>query len=372
MPLDRLSARMPNSSMHRISSLALFLTAVLASCGFDPALGVEGWGLSHSTLRILEGASNSDEAAESLQGALRDTFGSLQEPLLPAQLTGSQWDLRLELRGAAARYRGQCMHCHGAEGGGDGRSAYFLTPSPTDFRLGLFKWTALERNTPPRVEDVEHTLHASVPFTSMPSFSRLKAEELRALAQLVRLLALRGRVESWVVSEWVNAGGDELQAQALPRIMAEALDELGPEWNVAGEAIAVSSPPPPPVEMTAERVRMGRELFFGEAARCSACHGEDLKGAGPAIFQRVPGEDGKLHEQRVPDEWGNPSRPRDLRQGGFRGGSTPMDLYRRIRVGISGTIMPAAPAELSESDLWNLVYFVLHEAGLHVLQEDQR
>jgi hypothetical protein len=57
--------------------------------------------------------------------------------------------------------------------------------------------------------------------------------------------------------------------------------------------------------------------------------------------------------------------PRDLRTGVYRGGSRPQDLYLRIVHGIEGTPMPAAPRQpeisvgLSESDIWDLVNFLL-------------
>lgn len=59
-----------------------------------------------------------------------------------------------------------------------------------------------------------------------------------------------------------------------------------------------------------------------------------------------------------PDEWGNESKPRNIQQGIFRGGGRPIDLYRRVKYGISGTIMPAADASLSDDDLWDIVYYV--------------
>jgi hypothetical protein len=66
------------------------------------------------------------------------------------------------------------------------------------------------------------------------------------------------------------------------------------------------------------------------------------------------------------DTWGHPILPRDLTQGIFRGGSRPIDVYRRIYSGISGGPMPAlgeardAKGEplLSPEDLWCLVHYV--------------
>lgn len=66
----------------------------------------------------------------------------------------------------------------------------------------------------------------------------------------------------------------------------------------------------------------------------------------------------KLEPVVRPDEWGNDSKPRNIQQTIFRGGNRPIDLYRRIKYGIGGTIMPAADAQLSDDDLWNIVYYV--------------
>ena len=63
---------------------------------------------------------------------------------------------------------------------------------------------------------------------------------------------------------------------------------------------------------------------------------------------------------------------RNLTEGVFHGGDRPIDLYRRISVGIKGTPMPAAgPApgrkgELSPEDIWHVVNYVrsLSKEGL--------
>ena len=54
---------------------------------------------------------------------------------------------------------------------------------------------------------------------------------------------------------------------------------------------------------------------------------------------------------------------RNLMTGIFRGGNRPLDLYRRIKVGIGGTIMPEASPELSDDDIFDIVYYVLSIAA---------
>ena len=59
-----------------------------------------------------------------------------------------------------------------------------------------------------------------------------------------------------------------------------------------------------------------------------------------------------------PDDWGNPSMPRNFTRTIFRGGGRPIDIFRRVKYGIGGTIMPASEASLTDDDLWDIVYYV--------------
>jgi len=354
--------------MFRPRPIAYLVSIALAwSCGFDPAVGADSMELSAESLGLLQEQDAPPEVEAQLRSALNQQFGSILSPRFPDAFAASGPGMGSGLEVAARLYRGQCMHCHGVEGGGDGRSAYFLTPPPTDFRPGTFKWTELERNHPPRVEDIEQSLKRGVPFTSMPSFSRLTDPQLTGLAQVVRWLAARGQVERWLVAEWVQAGGEELPASGVEATVLAVAEG----WNESAQHLVLPVQEPAPEDMGLERIERGRLLYFGELARCVACHGEKLEGDGPAVFQTIIDSDGDSRQERVPDEWGIPSRPRDLRQAGFRGGSSPLDLYRRIRVGISGSIMPGASESLDEEAIWDLVYFVLSEAGLHQTGENR-
>ena len=50
-------------------------------------------------------------------------------------------------------------------------------------------------------------------------------------------------------------------------------------------------------------------------------------------------------------------RPRNLRQGVYRGGVRPLDLYWRVRNGIEGTPMPGND-KLKPEEIWHLVNYV--------------
>jgi hypothetical protein len=58
-------------------------------------------------------------------------------------------------------------------------------------------------------------------------------------------------------------------------------------------------------------------------------------------------------------------QPRNFAWGGFRGGSEPTDLFRRLVLGIEGSPMPPiARAEgnnpgLTDDEIWDLVHYVM-------------
>ena len=66
--------------------------------------------------------------------------------------------------------------------------------------------------------------------------------------------------------------------------------------------------------------------------------------------------------------------PRDFTTGVFRAGSSPEDVFLRLRTGLNGTPMPAVSG--SDEDLWDLTHFILSlesdDAGrwTHPLQRD--
>ena len=60
------------------------------------------------------------------------------------------------------------------------------------------------------------------------------------------------------------------------------------------------------------------------------------------------------------DAWGHDAAAADLTSGMFRGGGRPIDIYRRIYSGISGTPMPGFAQVFAKSpdDIWYLVHFI--------------
>ncbi len=85
-----------------------------------------------------------------------------------------------------------CESCHGDKGTGDGTAAYLLNPKPRDFSGGTFILTSTEMGLPSD-EDLLKTLSYGMPGSAMPPWSHLPKEDLEALVQAVRHLALEDR-----------------------------------------------------------------------------------------------------------------------------------------------------------------------------------
>ena len=126
-------------------------------------------------------------------------------------------------------------------------------------------------------------------------------------------------------------------------------------------------------------VNRGKELFIGQAAVCSSCHGPGGLGDGRTTDYddwtkewtariNVDPTDAEavipfLLRGALPPKT---IKPRNLREGVYRGGKTPEDIYRRLRHGIPYAPMPAITTVasndepgLTEKDLWHLVNYVL-------------
>jgi mono/diheme cytochrome c family protein len=204
------------------------------------------------------------------------------------------------------------------------------------------------------------TLEQGVPGTSMPNFQRLSATEREGLVDYVRLLSIRGEVERALVARWKEE--DELTADAASEELAIVWDR----WKRAPEKLVAFDGAIPP--STPERIARGEALFHDPLkGNCASCHGASGLGDGAAAYKV------DVHGKREPayvDAWGQPIAPRNLRDGLFRGGSRPIDVYRRIFAGIPGGPMPAmghtldahGARVLSDDDVWCLVHYVRHLA----------
>lgn len=200
-------------------------------------------------------------------------------------------------------YMERCAACHGANGDGDGPAARQMVPAPRDFTSGLIKFKSTPMGVPALDTDVYDAIARGLPGRSMPSWSELPTEDIWQLTYTVRSFSSRFDGE-------------------------------------AGAAIVIPAPPQNSPELRAR----GAEV--NAAMGCSACHGADGRGDGPAAAALV-------------DAAGDPVAPADLGQPElFGGGAGPEQVFRTISTGIEGTPMPGYAAMTSDDDRWALVLWV--------------
>lgn len=208
-------------------------------------------------------------------------------------------------------YRKHCQACHGERGIGDGPLGVFLLPRPRNFVAAKYRITStLQRE--PTDDDLLATLRRGFPGTAMPSFGHLPEGDLRALVEQVKSFA-----------------ATPIRADADP----SRPDATGP--------IPV---PAEPKDDAASRER-GRELY---AMACASCHGTTGRGDG-------------RQEQR--DDMDMPTWPRDFSSGEWKGGSSGIQVYRRIVGGLAGSPMPSFDT-LAGDDAWHLVHWIRSQSDL--------
>lgn len=320
-------------------------------------------------------------------------FGTPNDPLVPAiqdvdvgkvmnfaRLKVAAGAVGTDEQGRArGLYREHCAHCHGVTGDGLGPTAAFLNPYPRDYRLGKFKFKSTPLGSKPTHADLTKIIKEGIPGTAMPAFLLLPENEIEALVDYVKYLAIRGEVERGLIEQWAgNLGEEDRLFEDAEKISADqvgAIQEVsgivvGKWLESEGQATGVAARP----EYTEEELRKSREagrvLFQGTKANCFSCHGISALGDGQLSgfddwTKEFVAPTGPLVPELVRDytrlgmlEPRN-IRPRNLRQGVFRGGRRPLDIYWRIRNGIEGTPMPAVPAKtLSDAEVWDLVNYV--------------
>lgn len=287
---------------------------------------------------------------------------------------------------ARGLYREHCAHCHGVTGDGAGPTASFLNPYPRDYRMGVFKFKSTPKGSKPTHEDLKRLLVNGVAGTSMPSFKVLPDNEIEALISYVRYLSIRGEVERSLVFLATNeldtderlfdvtAAADvrSEQAEAVREYTAEVVQK----WLNAESQSTPIEAPDPDRDLVAS-IRHGRELFYGGIANCAKCHGDSALGDGQKTdYDDWTKELEPTNEEALEQFLGLGSfvlkprniHPRNLRQGVYRGGRRPIDIFWRIHNGIDGTPMPAAliipegapegTKGLTKSDIWSLVDYV--------------
>lgn len=325
-------------------------------------------------------------------------------------------------------YRKHCVHCHGISGDGRGPTARFLNPYPRDYRQGTFKFKSTRLNAKPTEADLQRLMHNGVPGTAMPSFALLPPNEVDALIEYVKYLAIRGELEQALIQyvyyelgeEEVEGEDGEVKVERTPldpaadaeqaEVVKEMLADVLASWEEAAEQVIEPAEDQLPgddrtPEELAASVVNGRQLFFSGKGNCFSCHGPTALGDGQQTDfdvwakqenefkiatqqladtvaeretqsdldedeqQRLERDRKLLAEREAVVATFYPIRnaiPRNLRQGVYRGGRRPIDIFHRVSAGIAGTPMPGlgagegSEAKLTDEEIWNLVDFVLN------------
>lgn len=231
-----------------------------------------------------------------------------------------------------------CVQCHGVNGDGRGELSVHLKPRPRDYTLGIFKFIST-KNGKPRKADLIRTVRRGVPGTSMPSFKELSNDDLSDVVDYVLALTYRGELQR-VLAEAAYSDEELPDKEDVDAIVAENLKA----YQEANRSVVTPVTAMP--EMTPESIAKGRELYLKFA--CSRCHGNDGRG------QLLSNADAGV------DAWGQKGPAADLTSGMFHGGGKPIDIYRRIYAGISGTPMPSFATQFENEPevIWNLVHFI--------------
>jgi mono/diheme cytochrome c family protein len=373
--------------------------AALAGCGAPTADFRRYETFAHKVAKSAD-IRFTAEQRQDIDETLQALFGTPDEPVFPAieglepgqLLAVSRLKLAAGPVGSDEQgnprglYREHCAHCHGITGDGAGPTAAFLNPYPRDYRKGQFKFKSTPVGQKPTHDDLKRIILEGIAGTAMPSFKLLPDLEVEALVQYVKYLSIRGEVERRLImatseleekQRLVSTAANPTVQQEQVALIKELVADTAGKWAAA--AAAVTEIPPRPNHSPDERVqstKRGRDLFYGTVANCVKCHGDSALGDGQTTdYDEWAKEfitDGK--NRALVSEYVSlgllPPRnikPRNLRQGVFRGGLRPIDIYWRVKNGIEGTPMPAAtmkPASdphakgLTPDDIWDLVNYV--------------
>jgi mono/diheme cytochrome c family protein len=232
----------------------------------------------------------------------------------------------------------------------------------------------------------------------MPSFALLSDAKIEALAEYVKYLSIRGEVELALMRAYFELDDEDqgVLPQSREFLFEEIIDPVSEMWAVADDAIIDVPDMPSGLDMVAS-IAKGKELFYGNKANCVKCHGVSGLGDGQAndyddwnkvVFQAHKTVEGAAEQAGKASTWemsaeerdeyrgelawldrfetvldGNALRPRtirprNLRQGVYRGGMRPLDLYYRIHAGINGAPMPAAKGTVPPEEIWDIVNYI--------------
>jgi mono/diheme cytochrome c family protein len=231
-------------------------------------------------------------------------------------------------------YDKYCVGCHGDTGEGNGAAARWLNPMPRNFQSGNFKFRSTQSGQLPTESDLMHVVTCGLAGSAMPGFPLVPEQDRRDVVSYVQHLTSFGlgqREVRYLIDE---------EGMSLEEIRAESLEEIRADADKRLDA-AQSMPVPAAPPVSDALIAKGKQIFD---TQCAACHGTTGRGDGSSSYTLRDYKDAEI-------------RPRDFTTGVFRAGSTPQDLYLRLRAGLSGTPMPAIPGD--DEEIWAQVYYIL-------------
>jgi cytochrome c oxidase cbb3-type subunit 2 len=214
-------------------------------------------------------------------------------------------------------YAKWCVACHGEKGDGMGLLAKALDPPPRDFTKGRFRFRTTPQGSLPSDGDLYRTITAGVLPSRMPSFAFLTDTERWALvAQVKKLSAFFDNDEQKVLNYFELTPAD-------------------PEESFDGVT----------VQTDAAAIERGRKLFV-EKGECWKCHGPLGLGDGPSAPE-------------LKSEEGFPIRSAIIPRGPawLKVVSNARDVFRVLKLGISGTPMPSYLQGIGEEGLRDLAAY---------------
>lgn len=376
-----------NDFLQRCGGLAVALVLALvlaAGCDSNAAR-------FHSNLVQMANNKVSAKHQQQIADILEAMYGTPDKPLVPPD---SGLDLhKIEFAAGPVQgytrglFRLHCVHCHGITGDGMGPTALFLKPYPRDYRQGIYKFKSTTSSTPPTPEDFVRTLTEGIPGTAMPSFKLLPKGDIDVLVEYVRYLTFRGQTELALIAY----AGDELgENDDFPETRDFLVNDIlngptgpGTKWKDLNSKVTQVAKPPDDFGTQAS-IDSGRQVFYDQGKAkggCVKCHGPTALGDGQSVLDdwnkmiddlAKKAADRDLlelaHALAVDSLPAKESQPRNLRQGIFRGGRQPYEIFYRLSNGINGANMPgiAQTPGMTSDDIWHVIDFVLdlpYEAG---------
>ena len=201
-------------------------------------------------------------------------------------------------------YRRYCVGCHGELGDGNGENFPWVDPKPRDFQLGIFKCRSTPTGTLPTDKDLFDTIARGLDRSNMPQWSTFTKQE-------------RADLVAWI-------------------------KHFSPRWANEKPGTPIQIPPEP--DVTAERIKAGRDVYA--RVQCWKCHGVLGQANGPSAAT-------------LTDDLGRPIAAFNFTEGAKpKCGDTDRDIYRIFMTGLDGTPMPSFADNIKPDEAWDLVFYL--------------